>query len=244
MYEALFELIKKFENADIEEFSEITGKAISTLINIGFTEKEARAYLYLYVSNYGTVEQIAEMAGIPRTSCYRILKRLEKRGMVRLISTEPRTYTATPPEIVGTALATRISSAFEKIEKFRFEMEDGKSQALQSISPEKFSEKLCNLIDITMKELIISVPEFSSIWKRAGKNIEKAIRRNLRIIVITRKMREIAGIEMRMDEKIRTTEIISDRKQMLFTRNWKNFYQSTQKEFIEHILWMLGLQEE
>ncbi|MEM3396343.1 MAG: helix-turn-helix domain-containing protein [Thermoplasmata archaeon] len=236
MYEALFEVLKGFENADIAEFERITGNAISAMEEIGFSHAEARAYVYLFVAGYGTVELIASMAGLPRTSAYRIFRKLEKKGCVKAIGEEPRIYRVISPEIIASNIASRIAGDFEALEKYRISLEDGRLSAVQRIEQKDVGKKLSVLIDASERELLISTSQFGKFWKLGERAINHAIAKSLKIVLLTPKPVKLNGVNCIVDEKISTTEIVADRKAMIFTTNWKEFYFTTQPEFIAHLI--------
>lgn len=241
MYEALLEILKGFENTNIEEFEMVTSNAIHALKNIGLTNAEARAYVFLFVAGYGTVELIAGMAGLPRTSAYRIFRRLEQKALVKAIGEEPKIYRVVQPEIIVTNLAWKIAAAFEALEKYRIGMEYGHHRVVEKVRREDFEKKLSILVDTSEKELLISTHELSRLWKVGARAIINAKAKNLRIVIRARKGMDLEGIDLDgikciFDENVVTTEIISDRKAMLFTKNWKEFYFTTQPEFIAHVI--------
>ncbi|MCX8174280.1 MAG: hypothetical protein N3F63_06730 [Thermoplasmata archaeon] len=235
MYEALFEVLKGFENADLAEFERLTSNAISAMESIGLCKAEARAYVYLFVSGYGTVDLIAGIASLPRTSAYRTFRNLEKKGFVRVIGEEPRIYRVVSPEIIASNLAGRIAECFETLEKYRNALEDGRAGAVLKVKPEEFWKKFNLMIDTCERELLISTPQFSKFWKECAGAVQHAVAKGLRVVVLTPKSVNLNGVECVVDGSIRTTEIVADRKAMLFTANWKDFYFTTQPEFIAHV---------
>ncbi|MEM3513673.1 MAG: helix-turn-helix domain-containing protein [Thermoplasmata archaeon] len=236
MYEALFEVLKGFENADIAEFERLTSNAISAMEGIGLSPAEAKVYVYLFVAGYGTVDLIATIAGLPRTSAYRIFGRLEKKGFVKAIGKEPRIYRVVSPEIIASNIAGRIAGGFEALEKYRISLEDARLSAVQRFDQKDFGKKLRVLIDASERELLISTSQFTKLWKLGGEAINHGIAKNLKIVLLTPKPVKLNGVDCVLVEKIRTTEIVADRKAMVFTTNWKEFYFTTQPEFIAHVL--------
>ena len=55
--------------------------ASRTLEMLGLSQYEARAYMALIAHGYGDAETIAQTAGIPRTSGYKVLQSLQEKGL-------------------------------------------------------------------------------------------------------------------------------------------------------------------
>jgi len=243
MYEALFEILKRFESAGIEEFEKLTGNAISALRAMGLSENEARAYVYLFVANYGTVEVISSMAGIPRTSGYRVFEQLERRGFVKSTAQTPKVYRAVSPEVIVRELGARVLDAFERIEKFRNMFEEGRGEIIP-MGYEEFQKRLVEFIMSSEREIVVATPDFRRVWKRAGSAIMQAVQRNVKVIVITERALgavHAPDIQIVVRKGLTATDIVFDRKSVIFTNNWKNFYLSRNDVFIQHVLALVGV---
>ena len=84
-------------------------KLKSTLIHIGFSQKEVTVYLALLELGQGTVSLIARRAGINRTTGYDILDSLSQKGLVSISGKEPKQeYAAEPPEMIKKYLESEI----------------------------------------------------------------------------------------------------------------------------------------
>lgn len=67
-------------------------KAKSVLKDMGLTEYEIRAYLYLLGSGLSTASQLSENAKIPYSKVYEVLNSLERKGWVRSQENRPKLY--------------------------------------------------------------------------------------------------------------------------------------------------------
>jgi Cd2+/Zn2+-exporting ATPase len=74
---------------------------LTDLVQIGFTEYEAKVYLALLGNNPATGYQLSKKSGVPRSMVYETLSRLQGRGVV-LETAEGRTtlYRPLPPEVL------------------------------------------------------------------------------------------------------------------------------------------------
>jgi len=71
---------------------------VKILQNYGMDEEESRVYVHLLVQGPGGAGAIAKRLGINRVKVYRILKRLEGKGMVEAVLGRPVKYLAMPLE--------------------------------------------------------------------------------------------------------------------------------------------------
>lgn len=90
----------------------------TVLIDIGLTDKEAYVYLSLLELGKGTVSNIAQKAGINRTTGYDILNSLIAKGLVSLSGKEPKQeYLAESPDKIIFLLQKKLKADQEKIKK-------------------------------------------------------------------------------------------------------------------------------
>ncbi|HVP40824.1 MAG TPA: helix-turn-helix domain-containing protein, partial [Candidatus Krumholzibacteriaceae bacterium] len=69
-----------------------------TLLKLGLSKNEVRVYLYLARYGERKASEISEALCLHRTETYRILRDLEKRGMVSSVFEKPLKFIATPFE--------------------------------------------------------------------------------------------------------------------------------------------------
>jgi len=103
---------------------------IDLMRQLGFTNYEAKTYLFLLQNNPATRYELSKYSGVPRSAIYSVINKLEKDGLVNAIHTEPkRYYIPLPPEQLLKLLETRhkeILKEFQKnIDKIRNNLADG-----------------------------------------------------------------------------------------------------------------------
>jgi sugar-specific transcriptional regulator TrmB len=76
----------------------MTLKLIENLQKLGLTGNEAKVYASLVCLKQAKASEIAENAGVPRPKIYRTLRRMEKKGYVRIIEGEPTLFCCIQPE--------------------------------------------------------------------------------------------------------------------------------------------------
>jgi sugar-specific transcriptional regulator TrmB len=88
-----------------------------SLINIGFSQKEASVYLALLELGKRTVSPIARKAGINRTTGYDVLDSLARKGLISVSGKEPlQEYVAESPDKI---LKMMEQNLMQKQEEFR-----------------------------------------------------------------------------------------------------------------------------
>src|SRR5258708_26780440 len=101
-----------------------------TLLEIGFSQKEADVYIAILVLGQGTASKIAREAHIVRTTVYDILGSLFDKGLVTLTGKEPKQeYVAESPD----NLEVSIKEQLEKKKKDLYEVEKSLIPQLKSI---------------------------------------------------------------------------------------------------------------
>jgi|ERR1035437_138902 sugar-specific transcriptional regulator TrmB len=102
-----------------------TNMFIKDLIELGLGEKEAKAYITLLELEVATVQELAKVAKINRSSAYVTLESLQKKGLVSVSDDKKvRKYIATAPEAV-------LRSAEDKARK-----QENVRQKIEALVPE------------------------------------------------------------------------------------------------------------
>jgi HTH-type transcriptional regulator, sugar sensing transcriptional regulator len=122
-------MTKRFAEASSPSASETAAKAgdasgaIAALINLGFSQYEARTYAGLVGREAMTGYAVAKATQVPQPKCYETLGRLVERGAVLQISDSPAKFIAVPPARVIAELETsfrqRISTVEVEISRMR-----------------------------------------------------------------------------------------------------------------------------
>lgn len=86
-------------------------KDIQSLVDIGFSEPEARMYLALYKLGGATAAHAAKEAGIQRTAAYATLRLLTARGAVQVyFKKKTRFYHPQKPEKISRLVASKLEA--------------------------------------------------------------------------------------------------------------------------------------
>ncbi|MGB9814774.1 MAG: TrmB family transcriptional regulator [Thermoplasmata archaeon] len=197
-------------------------KAIKSIIEglemLGLTEYEARAFMALILIGGGEAEGVARMGRIPRTSAYKVLESLEKKGFAKMIQGKPRIYKPVELETLEDRYTSRIKDLFSRLRLAR-EMygEKGEPQLVYTVyGKSNVLRKIGEMIDQSEGEILLSSPKLGEIRRELAEQIKKAISRNVKIVVITsRTQRAPKNTEVHYKEGLIATDIVSDGKRAL-----------------------------
>jgi DNA-binding IscR family transcriptional regulator len=88
---------------------------VDHLVRLGLSPYEAKAYIATVALGEGTVKEISEESGVPRSRAYDVMERLAEKGFVEIGSSSPRCYRANEPLIASNHLMEEIRHANESI---------------------------------------------------------------------------------------------------------------------------------
>lgn len=71
-------------------------EAVEALVDLGFTEYEARCFVALTQLSEGTAKEISQIAEVPQSRVHDVAEQLHRRGVVDVQASEPRRYNAVP----------------------------------------------------------------------------------------------------------------------------------------------------
>jgi len=203
---------------NVEDAFEEYKKIIDALQNLGLSLYESKAFLALVVLGVGNADVIAQTAKIPRTSSYKVLESLEKKGFVSSSEGRPKIYKPEKLSTIRERVISEVDELFDKLEfVHEYLMEKGEPQLVYTIyGKERVMKKLMEIVDLSEAELIISTPVFSEIRKNILKNLEQAINRGVRVIIITSYKQKVPlEAEIYRREGLIATDVVCDNKRAL-----------------------------
>ena len=206
---------------DISKGSEIE-KTIKGIVDglkiLGLTEYEAKAFMALILLGGGEADNVAEFGKIPRTSVYKVLESLEKKGFAKMIQGKPRIYKPVDIELLEEKFTKYLQDLFSHL-KLAQEMygEKGEPQLVYTMyGKSNVLKKIGEIIDLSENEILLSSPKLGEIRRVLAEQIKKAISRNVKIIVVTsRTQRAPKNTEVHHKEGLIATDIVSDGKRAL-----------------------------
>jgi len=226
----------------MEEYQNI----VNSLQKLGLSLYETRAFLALLLLRVGSAEVIAENAKIPRTSAYKVLESLEKKGFVISSKGRPKMYKPENLKILKERIIEEIEELFEKLEFVEDIFSDkGEPQLVYTIyGKEKVMKKIAEMIDSAEREIIISTPKISEIRQFLKKNIERALKRGVRIVVVTLPSQKAPdNVIVYRRQGLIATDIVCDDKKALLAAPELNACGYTDNpalaKHLTHFIWIL-----
>jgi len=159
----------------------------SMLLRMGLTEYEARGYIALVALGTSSARSVASIAQIPRTSAYKVMLGLERKGFARSVKGRPRAFAPVDPSEVSKRFVSEVEDAFRRLETARNALsERGVPQLVYTImGKERVLEKIGEMLDRAESSLIMSSPSLSLMRRRLGKRFAAAISRGVEMRIIT-----------------------------------------------------------
>ena len=165
---------------------------IETLIQLGLTLNQARAYLTLVENGPAGAKKLSENSKITRPDIYRVMPTLEQTGLIEKIINNPTTYKAIPIQQAtrillqrknkeNTQLQRKTKSLINELKISRTEqaIEDQDSQVIMISRKEAIIQKLAEALSNTKEtlEVITSsqrfLPAILNIQRRIPKSTRK-----------------------------------------------------------------------
>jgi len=175
---------------------------IETLMELGLTLNQARAYLALVLAGPIGAKEIAEASSITRQDVYRVMTALEERGIAEKLLSTPTVYKALPVEdVMKNLLERKIGEHRELQRRTRKLIVDVQSSQSEKIvadddsqfiiipSREAILQHVSDALSKTSKSLdvVTSSERFSSAIAAFSKSYENALNRGVKIRIAAEK---------------------------------------------------------
>jgi HTH-type transcriptional regulator, sugar sensing transcriptional regulator len=195
------------------EVSQEYRRAVDVLGKVGLTLYEARAYIALVARGVGDAASLAQAAGIPRTSAYKVLESLSQKGYATPTGGKPILFRPKPPLEVAESLKTAIQEVFEKLATLhRVVADHGEPQLVYLLSGrERVLGKIAELLDQSTQTFILTTPEVAEVRDELGKKIAHAVKRGVQVTFITAPLQRVPeGVRHLTRENLLATEVLAD----------------------------------
>lgn len=193
-------------------------KVSSTLTVFGLTDYETRAYVALVAIGSGSANLVAEIAQIPRTSAYKVMESLERKGFVRQLQGRPRSFAASDPSELSKRLVAEVEDAFGKISSLKDMLsERGVPQLVYTImGKDRVMDKIGEMLDKSAHSFVMSTPSMLQIRTKLSKRLGNAVARGVSVTVITSPfVKAPKGVRVTRRKGLIATDVISDGKTAL-----------------------------
>lgn len=180
------------------ELEELAGMDMGTLLErykkvrddlalLDFSEYETRAYIALVALQTSDAETIAQTAQVPRTSMYKVLEALVRKGYVTITEGRPRQYAPEPPLVLKERLFSRLGDSFDDLESIKGILrEKGMPQVIYTITgQQRVLNKMGELVDLAKQRIMLSTSNSIVLLESLEKKFLDARNRGVEISVIT-----------------------------------------------------------
>ena len=201
-------------DALMKDYGEVSG----LLSRCGLSDYEARAYIALVAVGTSSAALVARIAQIPRTSAYKTMTALERKGYAKSKPGRPRSFYAEDPSEVSKRLVSETESAFAKVAHYKDLLSQrGVPQLVYTIMGKtRVLEKIGEMLDKSEHGFVMSTPIISKIHGPLKKNFSNAISRGVRITIITSPfVKAPRGVTVIRRKSLIATDVISDGKTAL-----------------------------
>jgi len=171
------------------------------LHRLGLSKNEVRIYIYLARTGEHKASEISEALSLHRTETYRILRDLEKRGLISSVFEKPLKFIATPFEKALDTLIQTKKMKINLLEKRKKslvdiwlslpkpETENGRKEVFQILEgEEQISLKADEILDNAKKEVLVFTSEHDiTNFYHSGllDKLEKPSRKNINVQLLT-----------------------------------------------------------
>jgi len=197
-----------------KEYRQVSG----TLTRFGLSDYESRAYVALVALGSSSATFVAEVAQIPRTSAYKVMKGLQDKGFVRLKEGRPRLFAAEDPSEVSKRIVSDMEQTFSKLNRVKDLLSQrGVPQLVYTImGKDRVLEKIGEMLEKSERSFVMSTPIISQIHRPLAKKFSNALSRGIGITVITSPfVKAPRGVVVIRRKSLIATDVISDGKTAL-----------------------------
>lgn len=203
---------------DLEELQKEYMRVAGTFEKFGLSKYESRAYLALVALGSGSANFVANIAQIPRTSAYKVMKSLEGKGFAKEKPGRPVSFTPTDPEELSKKLVEEVEESFAKVANLKDLLSQrGVPQLVYTImGKERVLEKIGEMMDKSESNFVMSTPSIAEIRRKLGKRFANALSRGVQVTLITSPfVKAPQGVKVIRRKALIATDVISDGKTAL-----------------------------
>jgi sugar-specific transcriptional regulator TrmB len=162
---------------------------------------------------HGSAEDVAEEANIPRTSAYKVLETLKKKGFVNPRGGRPAVFHPVPPMEIKERMVTDLDRTFKRLDGLKGSLsERGTPQLVYTITGrEKVLAKIGDMLDLAKERFFLSSPALLEINNTHAAKFTNALKRGVSITVVAEpsaRVPEATAVIRKTD--LLATDVITD----------------------------------
>ena len=205
--------IKELAGMEMGTLLERYKKVRTDLSLLGFSEYETRAYIALVALQASDAETVAMTAQVPRTSMYKVLDGLVKKGYVSITEGRPRQYAAEPPLVLKERIFSRLGETFEDLESVHGILrEKGMPQVIYTVTGhDRVLNKIGEFIGAANSRIMLSTSNATALMAALEKKLNDARNRGVEIsAIIPPGQRFVRGVKVMRRTGMIATDMVVD----------------------------------
>ncbi|HEX9908709.1 MAG TPA: helix-turn-helix domain-containing protein [Thermoplasmata archaeon] len=203
---------------DYDDLAKEYARVSGTLQKLGLSGYESRAYVALVAVGSGSATFVAEISQIPRTSSYKVMESLMRKGFVREKPGKPLAFVPVDPDELSSTFVSEVEESFEKIGKLKDLLsERGVPQLVYTImGKDRVLDKIGEMLAKSEQSFVMSSPSIVEVRRKLGRQISNAAGRGVAITIITSPfVKAPRGVRVHRRNGLIATDVISDGKTAL-----------------------------
>lgn len=197
---------------------ELMSRTTEMLKMLGLSSYEAQGFAALVYHGVANADTVADTAKIPRTSAYKVMESLVNKGLAKETEGRPRMFKPEDMSRIRGDFEKKLNDLFIDLKNLQDVLPSkGEPQLVYTIyGSTQVMEKLKEMINLTETELYVCTPRVREIRTELKKQLENAIKRNIRVVFVTPPNKRVpANVEVFRKEGLIATDVVSDQKRAM-----------------------------
>lgn len=185
---------------------------------LGLSSYEAQGFAALVYHGVANADTVADTAKIPRTSAYKVMESLVKKGFAKETEGRPRMFKPEDMNRIRTDFETKLQQLFKDLKELQDMLPSkGEPQLVYTIyGSMKVMNKLTEMFNLTEKEIYVCTPKIREIRTDLKKSIDNAIKRGVRVVFVTPPNKRVPqNTEVYRKDGLIATDVVSDQTRAL-----------------------------
>lgn len=202
----------------MEAISDQLTRIAEMLKILGLSSYEAQGFAALVYHGVANADTVADSAGIPRTSAYKVMESLVEKGLAKYTEGRPRMFKPEDMNKIRSDFEGKLNDLFVELRKLQDMLPSkGEPQLVYTIhGREQVMEKLAEMFNLSEKEIYICTPRVREIRTDLKKTIDNAVKRGVNVIFVTPPNRKVPpNINVYRKEGLIATDVVSDKSRAM-----------------------------
>ncbi|MBY5774878.1 TrmB family transcriptional regulator [Rhizobium leguminosarum] len=161
-----------------------TSEIVDRLVQIGFSDQEARIYMTLVLIGPATAYELGKQARLAVPNTYNVMRSLTGKGAAHQVSGQPARYIAVPPQQFFDAMASKTTRLCQELAgKLNNLRQDANDEYVEMLSaPASLEKRILATIDDAVSQIVLKTT--SPVPVRIHKALQAAAKRGVEILFV------------------------------------------------------------